>query len=535
MLITDPETGEVMHAQTMLDPQRRAAMLQPIQTAQHDRLMEMLNQMEGAISNKEMAMLEQLADPSASGLMGETRRQMMLEELGISSQPERPLNNFELNMSMRAGDSVEDIEAEQIELSYNTTGVGGRIVEHQNGALEWVPNGPGDIPQPPIGDVFYDPIAEEQRRIQIEERTRYVPPGATRKFAKGGAVKRFQNGGLAEAVVPDPLEEVMDTDTLELEPMAITASDPPPGGLRELARLNRESAIERLEASRQALAARREARQREDETAKWLALAQGMLAPTRTGAFGENIGMAAEALRDETAARREFEEMFVREEANLLSQEGAIEAQYLNDLMNAARIEKTTLGEYGRRRPIGTAQLYTHPEVPEWLARGQAYHDPDKINPDGSRGGPVIEWLETTPDGGVARAMHQLDVERRGQLELIEGITKGEVDRANDDIAMGREAHDLIGKYERALYLLDRVGEGPGTGGWVNLMQHMSEWLGDTSETVSDLGELRNLLGRQVLDGVTINSVELFRDLPAADFMTFHVACGVITVAPCSA
>jgi len=317
-------------------------------------------------------------------------------------------------------------------------------------------------------------------------------------------MQRFQEGGLAEVAVPDPLEEVMETDTLDLAPMSITATDPPPGGIQELARMNREAAIQRLRAGQQALAERRKKREQDDETARWLALAEGMLAPTRTGAFGENIGMAAGALRGEVQSAREADEFYISEEANMLAQEGIIESQYLDDLMRARALEKQRTGEYGTRRPTGAPALYTHPENPDWLARGQAVWDPDKINEDGTTGGMDIEWLEERgADGSIPRAMHALDVERRGQLEMITGITKGAVDRANDDIVMGREAHDLIQPFERALYLLDRVGEGgPGTGGWVNLMQHMSEWLGDSGETVSDLGELRNLLGRQVLDGL---------------------------------
>ena len=305
-----------------------------------------------------------------------------------------------------------------------------------------------------------------------------------------------------EDVVPDPLEEVMETDVGTIPPKEEEGPD-----LRSMIQMNREQAMARLRASREALATRREERRKEDERSKWLALAQGMLAPTRTGAFGENVGMAAEHMNAVLADKRKMEEYYIQEEANLLTQEGMIEREHLKDLMALAQLEKTRLGEYGSRRPIGTADLYTHPENPDWLAYGQAYHDPDKpiYDEEGNvvaYGGPVIEWMETGPDGSVPRAMHRLDVQRRAELEFVAGMSKQAADRASDDISMGREAHELIGKYERALFLLDRVGEGPGTGGWVNLMQHVSEWLGDTSQTVTDLGELRNLLGRQVLDGL---------------------------------
>ena len=120
----------------------------------------------------------------------------------------------------------------------------------------------------------------------------------------------------------------------------------------------REDALERLRTGQEAIAERRAQRQKEDEQAKWFALAQGMLAPTKTGGFGESLGATAGLLRQEQEMSRQGMGDIVAEEQVLAKQEADVEEDYIDQLQAQARIEKTpNLGEFSRPRPIGTDEL----------------------------------------------------------------------------------------------------------------------------------------------------------------------------------
>ncbi len=96
----------------------------------------------------------------------------------------------------------------------------------------------------------------------------------TGRFANGGSVSE----DIIEDVMPDPLEGVM------------------PDPVR--------AATSSLSQARARLSALQEKRESRSKTDKWLALAQGMLSPTKTGGFGESLSLSAGAIGKVSAAER---------------------------------------------------------------------------------------------------------------------------------------------------------------------------------------------------------------------------------------
>ncbi len=118
---------------------------------------------------------------------------------------------------------------------------------------------------------------------------------------------------------------------------------------------NRDQALARLRSGQEKIAERRTRQQKSDESARWLAFAQGMLAPTRTGGFGETLGKTAGLLREENARAAESE-AFADEKLDLLvAQEIAIEAKAIDQLL-------TQVGHGNRAKGIhGTIQTMVNP------------------------------------------------------------------------------------------------------------------------------------------------------------------------------
>lgn len=307
----------------------------------------------------------------------------------------------------------------------------------------------------------------------------------------------FQEGG--EAYGPP-------APALTVDQIVKRSTDPEPGlNLQQMIIKNRDDALARLRAGQDAIKQRRAQQQHRDQQAKWLSFGQAMLSPTQTGGFGENVGMAAGAMRGEIEAQRGHEGERIAEEQAYAAQEEQIRRDYLDDELRRAQIEKTgRAGEYAQRRPVGTAQLLEHPENPNRFARGQTIWDPDVENEDGSKGNVTVEWLDPPgDDGSIPYASSPYDLERRAELSFTLGLEEAKADRINNDIMAGREAYPVIHKYETVINLMREVERaGYGTGGWVDLLQRASEWFGVNTKEVTTLGILRNELGQAVLLGL---------------------------------
>lgn len=134
-------------------------------------------------------------------------------------------------------------------------------------------------------------------------------------------------------------------------------TDPGPGqSLQSMIIKNRDDALQRLRAGQENIAERRTRQQKADESSKWLAFAQGMLAPTRTGGFGETLGQTAGLLREETGRRSESAAFYDEQEDLLVGEEIAVEAKAIDQML-------TQVGHGNRAKAIhGAIQTMVKPE-----------------------------------------------------------------------------------------------------------------------------------------------------------------------------
>jgi hypothetical protein len=246
-------------------------------------LQQQLGRLKGQVSDRDLQQMMAYSGTEASTKL-DTARMRALMRAAEKAQEPSPMSRWELRRRHEKGQDKSEIEAEAIERSYNSVGIGGRIEEYANGALEWVPNGPGDVPQPPTGDTFFDPIRDEQAKMKSDATMKQliqsmiksggiVDPSSQRyrdmmrKLARGGVVKNFQSGGLAEVALPPPEEE---EQAITSEQLVERATNPAAGqSLSEMILMNKQGAIERLRATRENLSSRRDDARKREKQDKW--------------------------------------------------------------------------------------------------------------------------------------------------------------------------------------------------------------------------------------------------------------------------
>ena len=162
--VTGPQGG-------MLDAARAAALL----TA---------TGMTGAVSDRDLSRLQQIMaarqqrDPAIGAAIS----------LQTGTSPKTVARQL-----MRSGHDRDEIEIIMEDANLQTGGTGGRIVEHANNALEWVPHFEG-VPQPPIGDVFYDPIKEHERKLEREQMMEQIRQGNVPQMSPQDKAKLARGG-----------------------------------------------------------------------------------------------------------------------------------------------------------------------------------------------------------------------------------------------------------------------------------------------------------------------------------------------------
>jgi len=324
---------------------------------------------------------------------------------------------------------------------------------------------------------------------------------------------RYQGGGLADAAGVDE-EEDPPVGMQLMQPGALEAASTPasedivneamPDSLqkaRELNKMTRDAAITRLTAGREALM-----KKQYDPSAKWLAMAQGMLAPTRTGGFGESLGNAAGLMGHVTKETQDYESDRELRLLGLESEMAKTEENYATrdiDILEAEETAKSRLALGARG--VSFPAYIDDPEHPgqEILAR---------VIADTKNAGGVT--ILRTEDGRVLRVPDMLDPTARGNVAAA--VTRGEINPKDleKEIDKARIARDRLATTYFGLDVLKDVRKAGGTGGIQNYVQKIREVFGSEAQDVADRGQLMALMGDQLfaaLDsfGTQINEREL--------------------------
>ena len=272
--------------------------------------------------------------------------------------------------------------------------------------------------------------------------------------------------------------------------------------------MTRDTALQQLRAGQGEFQQRQARQQKRAEQDRWFALAQGMLAPTQTGGFGENIGMAAGALQKQSAQQALIEEKQAATQERFAEREADIASDYYDALENLSGFKNTS-----RARVVGTRTVL-HPEDRIAVDAGEM----DEV--DGRR---VIASIVMMPDGST---VNRIERDRHGEA-LIEMDPRKDPDQAaaiEHAKLLGRE----VGKtqFERARMGLQAMPT-------INRMQEAYSLLGTLREDTSGLTEaLRRVatfagITEVIDDNTTLSRIHrLFGDKVLADL---HLLTGTKT------
>jgi len=317
----------------------------------------------------------------------------------------------------------------------------------------------------------------------------------------------YQAGGLA--AVTEEEEEVFDPSAMTGTEEIIEEVKPDPiGELRKMATMTKDDALARLRESRDTLAARRTKQEQRAEQDRWLALAQSMLSPTRTGAFGENVGMAAGQLRDVNAQTFEQEAVLAEEEERLLHREYEIAGDYFDSLANLEGFKSTS-----RARVVGSITV-TDPRDQAKVDQGLMRESEAKrvtlstvMMPNGDTHS-EIETVDDIPyaEGGVPYSVvdpRKVPSQAAAQ-KTAEQVASEAAKTQFLTAKKGMDAIPMVTRLQRAYGLLQGLDED--TSGLNEKMRQVAQWAG-ISEVITDnveLATLHKMFGAQILQDLRL-------------------------------
>lgn len=288
-------------------------------------------------------------------------------------------------------------------------------------------------------------------------------------YQGGGGV-----GGLgAVAGPPDEEEEPL----LTVDEIVSRTTHPGAGkSLTELIVMNQQSAIDRLRQGRTQIAERRDKQRASDESSRWLAFAQGMLAPTQTGGFGESLGATAGLLREEQGRAAEHEAYYDEQLDTNMNQEIAVEAKMIDQMLSMA-------GHANRAKGIhGAIQTMVNPEhVGRAVANQQLIFGAMKMDKDG-------EWRLsplTDKDGTYFEAASRLDPARADALITAAEGARAEEGRGQEMIDEAYEYRAPIRNVRRANAIFENAETVINTHGINELKTRLANFMGiDFGDTI---------------------------------------------------
>lgn len=300
--------------------------------------------------------------------------------------------------------------------------------------------------------------------------------------------RAYQAGGLA-AVTAGEEETAAPALTVDQILERTTSSGVQPS-ITSLIIQNKEQALERLRAGREQISSRRAQSQQRAEQDRWLAFGQAMLQPSRTGGLGENIGMAAGAIREENARSAQAEAQYDAQLDVLSAQEIAAESQAIDQLLTQAGHANSAKGIHGAVQVMVNPEHRNRPVAEQQLVFGTV-----QLQEDGS-------WQMSPmkdPEGNYFEAADRLDPARASALiqaaeraQAMEGRSQVMIDEAygyRDPLTNIRRANDIL---EDAETIIE-------TSGIQALKNRVANFLGiDFGDTV-DLTELQMRMSEHYL------------------------------------
>lgn len=242
------------------------------------------------------------------------------------------------------------------------------------------------------------------------------------------------------------------------------------------AKMNARDALDKLRAGRQNI-------MKQTEQDRWLAFAAGMLKPTKTGGFGESLGMGLEGLGEARAAGRE--ELADIDEQVLQGEIDLVEAE-----------QRATTAARPR---LGTSRTIYHPDdvaanlpVKERrIVNMQPIYNADgttnyAISGQGEDGEEYFE-VATTLDPRTVAATTGAEQQAKYGSDLIAA-----------DVTAGINAMAFYNKATRARDILNQVK----TFGLKRTAVNFARLFGIETPEVTDITELESLFGEQVLENL---------------------------------
>lgn len=299
---------------------------------------------------------------------------------------------------------------------------------------------------------------------------------------RGEQVATQDDGGLAQAIVGDlTTYDDEDDDPFMGAPGALEAATSgrrpanlPTQSSRRGNAMTNDAAIGRLNEARYRLMERRD-KIEQDKTDQWLALAQGMLAPTKTGGFGESLGASAGLIREARSDKRD--------------QLTTIETALLD-----AEVKSQQVAMAARPR-LGSSDDVYHPddvaEFPENPEKWRIIQKQTIVHSDG-----MTEHIFTgTTDGELLQVVspnNPITVRETGAAKVA---GTEETRRAQHDIDQGLIATIATSKLRDARAIFASIQ----TGGLKSGIARIGEYLNIRVADDADFRVIRRLIGDEVL------------------------------------
>ena len=301
--------------------------------------------------------------------------------------------------------------------------------------------------------------------------------------------RAYQGGGLA-AVAGE--EEETTAPSITVDQIVSRTTDPgPEQSLTSMIIQNKDQAMARLRAGREQISSRRAKAQQREAQDRWLAFGQAMLTPSRTGGIGENIGMAAGALREERARSAQAEAAYDEQLDDLAAQEIAAEADAIDQLLTQAGHASGAKGIHGAIKTMVPSEDRNLPVAEQRLVFGTM-----ELQEDGA-------W-ELVPkrdkEGHYYLAADNMDPARAAALIKATEEAERKAGRGQLMIDEAYEFRTPLNDVRRANDILENADTIIETSGFQALKNRVANWVGvDLGDTV-DLTELQMIAARDYLE-----------------------------------